>query len=214
MRWPLAERFGVSRTLMRDVLRSLEEKGLIERKPQAGTRPRSIQHWNLLDDEMLAWCCESMPQRRFYFSLLELRMVIEPQAVALAATRANEEEIQLIVNAFNSMVSQDESGPSIDSEGDIAFHQAIIKASGNIFISQFGGIVRAALHHTIYMSVRAAADHAESIESHRKLLEAIERRNPEQAYVEMSRVLRRTMLDMGIEKASLIQPIELKPSLS
>jgi len=208
----LADKFGVSRTLIRDVLRSLEEKGLIERKPQVGTRPRNIQYWNLLDDEVLAWCCESMPQRRFYVSLLELRMVIEPQAAALAATRANDEEIQQIVNAFNRMTSKNQNGVMIDSEGDIDFHQAIIKASGNIFISQFGGIVRAALYHTIYMSVRAATDHAESIESHRLLLEAIERRNPEQSYMAMSRVLSRTMLDMGIEKASVILPNQLKPA--
>ena len=68
---------------MRDVLRSLEEKGLIERKPQFGTCPRIIPHWNLLDDEELAWCCESMPQRRFNDSLLELRMVIEPMRLRL-----------------------------------------------------------------------------------------------------------------------------------
>ena len=106
----------------------------------------------------------------------------------------------MIVNVFNSRVSQEEGGPSIDSEGNIAFHQAIIKASDNIFISQFGEIVRAALHHTIYMSVLAAVDHVESIDSHRKLLEVIERHNPEQAYVAMSRVLSRTMLDLELRR--------------
>ena len=202
----LAERFGVSRTLIRDVLRSLEEKGLIQRRPQIGTRARSIHSWNLLDEEILAWCCEMLPPQRFYVSLLELRLIIEPQAAALAATRARDEDIQRITRAYRQMVKNDEAGTTIDSEGDIAFHQEIIRASGNIFISQFRGAIRAALHHTIHMSVRAADDHAESIDNHKRLLDAIERRNPQRAYQAMIDVLSRAMLDMGIESSNLVLP--------
>lgn len=202
----LAEGFGVSRTLMRDLLRSLEEKGLIERKPQVGTRARSIHSWNLLDEEVLDWCCETLPPKRFYVSLLELRMIIEPQAAALAATRANDDDIQRISRTYKQMVKNENADSAIDTEGDIAFHQAIIRASGNIFISQFRGAIRAALYHTIHMSVRAAEDHAESIANHKRLLDAIERRNPEQAYSAMVDVLKRAMIDMGIEKYSLVLP--------
>jgi GntR family galactonate operon transcriptional repressor len=89
----LAREYGASRTTIRNVLRSLEEKGLHERKTYVGTRVRSIHSRNLLDDEVLNWSCGVMSQRRFFSSLMELRMVIEPQAAALAAIRANDADL-------------------------------------------------------------------------------------------------------------------------
>ena len=96
----LAREHGVSRTTIRDVLRSLEEKGLLERKTYVGTRVRSIHSWNLLDDEVLNWSCGVMSQRRFFSSLMELRMIIEPQAAALAAIRANDADLRAIQDAL------------------------------------------------------------------------------------------------------------------
>jgi DNA-binding FadR family transcriptional regulator len=89
----LAREYGASRTTIRNVLCSLEEKGLHERKTYVGTRVRSIHSRNLLDDEVLNWSRGVMSQRRFFSSLMELRMVIEPQAAALAAIRANDADL-------------------------------------------------------------------------------------------------------------------------
>lgn len=202
----LAKGFGVSRTMVRDVLRSLEEKGLIERKAHVGTRVRSIHSWNLLDSEVLDWGCGVLTQPSFLGSLLELRLLIEPQAAALAAIRANHVELQLITSTFEEMVTAglEEEGLRIDPEVDIAFHQAIIMSSGNLFISQFGGVIRAALYHTISLSGRAAGDHAESIESHRRLLNSIENRNSAAAYAAMVHVLKKTMADMNIQGTGVI----------
>lgn len=189
--------FGVSRTMIRDVLKSLEGKGLIERKTNVGTRVRSIHSWNLLDKELLDWSCGILTQSRFLVSLLELRLIIEPQAAALAAIRANDEDLQLIRENFSSMV--DAGGMCINTEADIAFHKAIIKACGNLFVSQFGNAIQAALHHTIYMSNKANIDHQASIECHRQILKAIENRDSGGAYAAMSRVLKNTMFDMGLQ---------------
>ncbi len=202
----LAKGFGVSRTLMRDILRSLEEKGLIERKSHVGTRVRGIHSWNLLDNEVLEWGSGIFSQQRLFVSLLELRLIIEPQAAALAAMRANHNELQQINTAFEDMLQLGPDGDveRIDQEGDMAFHEAIIKASGNLFISQFGGVIRAALYHTINLSVRALQNHAESIDNHRRLLNAIESRNSPEAYAAMVHVLERTMTDMKIQNPGII----------
>ena len=72
----LAKGFGVSRTMVRDVLRSLEEKGLIERKTNVGTRVRNIHSWNLLDKEVLEWSGGVLAESRFLLYLLELRLII------------------------------------------------------------------------------------------------------------------------------------------
>ncbi|MDT8421333.1 MAG: FadR/GntR family transcriptional regulator [Desulfuromonadales bacterium] len=197
----LARDYGVSRTTIRDVLQSLEEKGLLERKTYRGTRVRSIHSWNLLDEEVLNWSCGIMTQRRFFSSLMELRLIIEPQAAALAAIRNNDLELQAIQSSFDWMNINDQS---IDPEGDVAFHQSIIKASGNMFVAQFGGAIRAALHHTIYLSGKEAIDQVQSIENHRQLLHAIENHDARNAYHIMGRILKLTVADLGLPESELI----------
>lgn len=197
-----AAHFNVSRTMIRDVLKSLEGKGLIERKTNVGTRVRSIHSWNLLDKEILDWSCGILAQSRFLVSLLELRLIIEPQAAALAAIRANDEDLQLILDNFSRMLGTGER--SINTEADILFHKAIIKASGNLFISQFGTAIQAALHHTIYLSNKANIDHRASLECHRRILTAIENRNSEAAYAAMICVLRNTITDMGLQVTGVV----------
>ena len=197
----LAREHQVSRTTIRDVLRSLEEKGLVERKTYVSTRVRSIHSWNLLDDEVLSWSCGAMSHRRFFTSLMELRLIIEPQAAALAAIRANDQDLQTIRQAFKWMNLDDQR---IDPEGDVAFHQGIIKASGNMFVAQFGGAVRAALYHTIYLSGKEAIDQPGSIENHRQLLNAIENRDALRAYSLMTRILNLTASDLGLPPTDLV----------
>ena len=202
----LAKGFGVSRTMVRDVLRSLEEKGLIERKTNVGTRIRSIRSWNLLDTELLEWSSGILTQSRFLLSLMELRLIIEPQAACLAAIRANDIDLQLIRESFSRMWDSEvgTSKVTLNTEADIEFHKAIIKASGNLFLSQIGGAIQAALHHTIYLSNKANIDPAASLECHRRVLTSIENRNTEGAYMGMCCVLENTISDLGLQVNGVI----------
>jgi len=202
----LGTHFGVSRTMIRDVLRSLEGKGFILRKTNSGTRVRSIHSWNLLDKEVLDWSCGIFTQSRFLVSLLELRLIIEPQAAALAAIRANDTDLQLIRDNLLRMLTPEmaSDGVMMDTEADIQFHKAIIKASGNLFVSQFGGAIQGALHHTIYLSNKVNIDHRASYECHQRVLACIENRNAKGAYVAMGRVLRNTISDLDLQVTGVI----------
>lgn len=202
----LAAKFGVSRTMIRDALRSLEEKGLIERRTNVGTRVRSIHSWNLLDSEVLEWSSRTLTQSRFLLSLMELRLIIEPQAATLAAIRANDEALQDIRSSFLRMRSRDEGTGELllDTDADIEFHQAVIKASGNLFVAQFGGVIRAALHHTIYLSNKASVDPTFSLECHRRVMEGIESRNPKLAYDGMWRVLKNAIADLNLQITGVV----------
>jgi DNA-binding FadR family transcriptional regulator len=202
----LAAKFGVSRTMIRDALRSLEEKGFIERKTNVGTRVRSIHSWNLLDSEVLEWSSRTLTQSRFLLSLMELRLIIEPQAAALAAIRANDQALQDIRDSFLRMRSQDEEtgGLLLDTDADIEFHKAVIKASGNLFVAQFGGVIRAALHHTIYLSNKASVDPTFSLECHQRVLEGIENRDPKLAYDGMWRVLKNAISDLNLQITGVV----------
>lgn len=201
-----AAQLGVSRTMIRDVLKSLEEKGLIERKTNVGTRIRSIHFWNLLDPDILQWSSGILTQSRFLLSLLELRLIIEPQSAALAAIRANDSDLIDIRDNFSRMidVESETASMTLNTEADIDFHRSIIKASGNLFLSQLGGAIQGALHHTIYLSNKANIDHRASLECHRQVLYAIENRNSEDAYAGMCCVLRNTINDLKLQVSGVI----------
>lgn len=201
-----AAKFGVSRTMIRDVLKSLEAKGLVERKTNVGTRVRSIHSWNLLDQELLEWSKGLLTQSRFLLSLMELRLIIEPQAAALAAVRANDDDLMQIAGDLARMAEQ-ESGSEgfiLNTEADIDFHKSIIKACGNLFLSQFGSAIKGALHHTIYLSNKRHIDHHASLECHRKVLAAIENRDPHKAYSGMCCVLNNAIRDLKLQVSGVI----------
>ncbi len=204
----LSENFGVSRTMVRDILKTLESKGFIARKTNIGTRVMGIHSWNLLDEEVLGWSCGALTQSRFLLSLLELRLVIEPQAASLAALRANDDNLLELRHHYQCMADSVEGAEGehafMDNEADIEFHKTIMRASGNLFISQFGGTIRAALYHTIYQSNRATKNTLQSLEAHKSVLEAIESRNSHQAYLRMAKVLSNTIRDLGLQTTGII----------
>jgi len=201
-----AAKLGISRTMIRDVLKDLEGKGLIERKTNVGTRVRSIHSWNLLDKELLELSQGILTQSRFLLSLMELRLIIEPQAAALAAVRANDDDLLKIRENCVRMGLDMEQGKSesLDTEADIAFHKSVIKACGNLFLSQFGGAIQGALHHTIYLSNKVHINHAASLECHRKVIDAIENRDPQKAYTAMCCVLQNAITDLNLKISGVI----------
>ena len=92
------ERFGVSRTVLREALRTLTSKGLIESRPKIGTRVRPRDAWNLLDADVLEWYSRVAKPLQFALKLQEMREMIEPYAAALAA--ANREDDALARSAM------------------------------------------------------------------------------------------------------------------
>src|SRR6187551_3409488 len=82
----------VSRTVVRETIKVLAAKGLVESRPKVGTRVRPRRDWNLLDPDVLAWQVEAGADPGFLDQALELRRMIEPAAARLAAERADESQ--------------------------------------------------------------------------------------------------------------------------
>src|SRR2546423_14262737 len=89
----------VSRTVLREAIKVLAAKRLVESRPKTGTRVRPRHEWNLLDPDVLAWQIEAGPDPGFLQQALELRRMIEPSAARLAADRATEQEIAALDEA-------------------------------------------------------------------------------------------------------------------
>jgi DNA-binding FadR family transcriptional regulator len=84
----LCEELGVSRTVVREAVKSLIAKGLVTTGPKVGTRVLTEEHWNWFDPDVIAWKAKAGITPEFLRDLLELRRLVEPAAVRMAAERA------------------------------------------------------------------------------------------------------------------------------
>src|ERR687887_1744910 len=105
----------VSRTVVREAIKVLAAKGLVESRPKTGTRVRRREDWNLLDPDVLAWLQDDDVSEEMLRKLTEVRRIIEPAAAELAAARAGAREIAAMQNAF---VQMEMSAPARD-QGDV-----------------------------------------------------------------------------------------------
>src|SRR5579864_6726269 len=99
----LSMQFNVSRTVLREALKVLGKKGLIESRPKLGTRVRPREDWNLLDSDVIDWQYEVGPDKAYLEAICEVRLMFEPMAARLAAIRATHDEIDDIVEYCRRM---------------------------------------------------------------------------------------------------------------
>jgi GntR family transcriptional regulator, galactonate operon transcriptional repressor len=136
----LGDKLGASRSVIREAVKSLAAKGLIESRTRTGIRVLAPMHWNLLDQQLLGWPYSTMQALRFYREIFEIRGLIEPQAAAFAAERASKTEIAEIVAAFAAMEAADQPGnEAIDA--DLGFHRAVLAAAHNDLLLQMGNLI-------------------------------------------------------------------------
>ncbi|HEX9720792.1 MAG TPA: GntR family transcriptional regulator, partial [Ramlibacter sp.] len=99
----LGEALGVSRTVIREAVKSLVGKGLVSTGPKVGTRVLPEEHWNWFDPDVILWQAKAGLTPEFLRDLQDLRRVVEPAAVRMAAERATVQDIAEIEEAFAGM---------------------------------------------------------------------------------------------------------------
>ncbi|WP_129779865.1 FadR/GntR family transcriptional regulator [Peristeroidobacter soli] len=169
----LCKQFDASRTVLREAVKMLTAKGLLSARPRQGTWVEPESHWNLLDPDVLRWLLE----RKFSLELLaeftEIRYAIEPMAASLAARNATPEGIARIRRAVERMkvAALGEDDPL---ESDIAFHVAVLHATGNRFYAQLEDVINAALRISIRLTNSVKGVPQADVGIHKKVLDAIE----------------------------------------
>jgi DNA-binding FadR family transcriptional regulator len=183
----LAEQMAISRTVLREAIRVLSAKGLVEARPKVGTRIREERYWHQLDADVLAWRCASMPTTDFIQKLVEMREIIEPAASAYAARRCSAEQFETLQTAYLAM----EAAENIDewTEADLEFHEAVLNATNNELMISLFSVVETALASYFVLSARKSSDFRYSLPYHRKVFEAIRRRQPESARRAMQQMI-------------------------
>ncbi|WP_299595195.1 FadR/GntR family transcriptional regulator [uncultured Microbulbifer sp.] len=175
----LCAQFGVSRTVLREAIKLLQSKGMLESRPKVGTRVCSETQWNFLDAQLLEWMAGVETTESVYRQFLELRRAIEPQATALAATRATPEQRAGLTEAFEQMAAIAKNFDQQQwTEVDTQFHRIIFLATGNSFYTPFGNVMAAMLQWFIRFSSKEGGV---CIDEHRQIYEAIMAEDPERA---------------------------------
>ncbi|OLP57606.1 GntR family transcriptional regulator [Rhizobium rhizosphaerae] len=187
----LGQRYGVSRTVIREALKVLESKGFVVGRSRIGTRVCARGDWKILDPQVLDWIGERIFDADLIAAILEARRAIEPVAAELAAERASVQEIADLDAAWRRM--RDGEGDLLAfTEADVAFHAGLLKASHNRIFSELSGVIEAALRFSLKASNAAVATHEEALDVHRRLVEALRLRDGAAA-----RQCSQTMLDLA-----------------
>ena len=184
----LAERYQVSRSSVRDAIKILVGKGLLEVRRGIGTKVRSRNDWGLLDDDVLAWYQATPPTDEFLAQLMEVRVIFEPQAAFWAAQRATEEDLQNIKHAIEAMEKETSSTEDFVF-ADAQFHRSILRATHNEFLGALEGIIFSALLSSIRMTNTDPRENESSIPFHREVYELIAKGEGEEAKNRMLNLL-------------------------
>jgi DNA-binding FadR family transcriptional regulator len=187
--WTLCEELGVSRTVVREAIKSLAAKGLVESRAKRGTIVRPAETWNYLDPEVLEWQVTADVDGRYLFHLTELRQTIEPTAAGLAAARASDEQRQRIARAGEDMQRMADSLQQF-LDADIRFHVEILLATGNPFFAPVANVISASLESSLRVTNRQASDNRASVPVHQKVMKAILARQSSRAQAAMRALLR------------------------
>jgi DNA-binding FadR family transcriptional regulator len=168
----LCEELGVSRTVIREAVKSLVAKGLITTGPKVGTRVQPSDNWNWFDPDVIRWQSSAGLTREFLRDLQDLRRVLEPAAVRMAAQRATAKDIREIEAAYEGMRSAIEEGGDYVTY-DLRFHQGLLRACRNRMIVQMSKAIGALLRTSFEISTSKKGGPRSSLPLHRAVLDAV-----------------------------------------
>ena len=168
----LCEQLGVSRTVVREAVKSLVAKGLLITGPKLGTRVLASEQWNWFDPDVVAWQTKAGLTREFLREVQELRRVIEPAAVRLAAERATAADLAGIETAYAGMRDAIEHGGDYVHH-DLAFHQGLLRACHNRMVVQMSRALGALLRTAFEISTARPDGPASSLQMHRDVLDGV-----------------------------------------
>jgi DNA-binding FadR family transcriptional regulator len=175
----LCEMLGVSRTAMREAIRGLVAKGLIDSRPKFGTRVRDPQYWNQLDPDVLRWQLEVADTESYLRKMFQLRHATEPAAAAIAAEAHDDADKERLNAAFQSMIDAGADN-ALWVDGDLVFHKTIYLATHNEFFWPIGQLFSVALKE-MFRIAALGAHRPRAIVEHGDLLRAILERKPDLA---------------------------------
>jgi GntR family transcriptional regulator, galactonate operon transcriptional repressor len=187
--------FGVSRTVVRESLKVLAAKGLVDARQKRGTFVCERSTWNLLDGDMIRWQLMDEDNVSFLDDLAEVRQIIEPAAARLAAERRTDEDVERLERAIEGMAEAYRNGDEENEvAADLAFHRALLRAGHNELLQRMEMVIEAGLerrHQLVH-----GGPSGDPTDNHLPVLEAIRVQYPAAAEGAMRDLLEVTERDI------------------
>lgn len=191
----LSLQFNVSRTVLREALKVLGKKGLIEARPKLGTRVRPREDWNLLDADVIDWQYEIGPDQTYLEAICEVRLMFEPMTARFAATRATDEEIETIVECCQRMQDEVESAENYIAN-DLQFHTALCTATHNELLQNIMATLASSMRISRLVTSHLPGANQAAMPAHWAVTRAIEKRDEEAAEEAMRKLVIATTDDI------------------
>ncbi|MCX5530144.1 FCD domain-containing protein [Streptomyces sp. NBC_00006] len=201
----LQDELGVSLTALRESLKVLAAKGMVDARQKRGTFVRPRADWHLLDADVLRWQFETLDGglaagagNPLLGDLDEVRGIVEPAAVRLAARRRTEADLAALDAALEAMgKSGGEGGAAHAVEADLAFHGALLRASHNELLERMDLVIAAGLAYRDRLVHGTGRHPKDPVPSHRAVLDAVRAQDPDAAESAMRTLLDQAARDLG-----------------
>lgn len=167
----LGEELDVSHTALREALKVLMAKGLLDARQRRGTFVRPRADWDALDSDVIRWRAVAGESEGVLRDLGEVRAVIEPAAGSLAATRRTDEDLAELDEALEEMRRAVGTTPDRQASADLRFHAALLYATHNEMFARMEVFVEPAL--LLRDSLVHEHDVEDPVPSHRAVLDAV-----------------------------------------
>jgi DNA-binding FadR family transcriptional regulator len=141
----LEAEYGVGRSVLREVFRALQGKGLITARPKIGTRVTDPSTWNYLDEQVVGWRLRSEHRHAQIEELYELRLAVEPRAASILATR-DSVNVKRLRDAVSLMsLAWTRRDTSSFAAADVEYHIALLELTENRMFAGLSDVISSAL---------------------------------------------------------------------
>ena len=186
----MLKKFGVSRVVTREIIKTLAAKGMVTSKMKLGTLVLEPSNWNWLDPDVLSWRVSLGMDVEFMAQITTVRRAVEPVAASLAAKSRTRADIVTLRQAITAMAQAKDDRRQF-AEADLQFHVAVGVISRNPFFQSFTGVISTAL--SVVLAVNADADspkmQARTVAEHEAVVDAIEEGDADAAAKAMLRIV-------------------------
>ncbi len=194
----LSRQYGASRTVMREAIKVLAGKGLVDSVRRRGTFVQAQSQWYRLDPDVLRWQFEATADAALFRQLSEVRLMIEPTAAALAAENRTEDDLDALGDAL-ALMAQHQPGSDATKfiEADIAFHVTLLKATHNDLAASLSVVIEIGLATRDDLIHSRDTPTKESLRAHRRILDSVAAREPREAERRMRVLLASAASDLS-----------------
>jgi DNA-binding FadR family transcriptional regulator len=190
----VGDELGVSITVMRESLKVLAGKGLIDARQKRGTFVRPRGHWNLLDPDVIRWRMDGPSGEQLMRNLADVRSIVEPAAAHRAALHRSEADLDALESALAAMADARADSFSA-AEADTSFHRALLAATGNEMLARMDLLLEPVLRERDRVVHSHAGTH-DPVPSHRAVLDAVRDQDPARAELAMLDLLAMAVRDL------------------